>query len=406
MHKLIVLLFFLLGCSSGQKGYQFAKLDTDIEKDLVKEDKSLEKFSVAEVIDVETVQVEDSKTEKENEQKNNEPQTESFGNKSLKKSSEKLPEKTPEKTTEKSNEKSPDNSQSLSKGQQDGSKKQKLLDDLKSKVATDVEKVEEKENPLPEDYPKKFFKYDKEAKKVWKLFEPKIFLNEAHIFQISYLGITVGTIRLETKPPVKLANEPAYHFAVKLKSADYYNYVYSLNDTLESYVRMRDFMPLKFKLVQRESGQEVDDLQVFDHSTHKTTFWYRKLKKGKEKKEKKEQYMPIHFQDSFSVLQFVRGLPLKLGEKYEFPIVTRTKVWIAKMDIVNTLDKVEVAGKSFLAIKVKAETHFPGVLKKRGDVIFWFSNDEQRRLLKFQAKIKIGSVQGELVKFEPGKKLQ
>lgn len=422
MNKTLILILFLVGCSSSERGYKFENIDTDIEKKLVSEDKELQKFEVVEVINPELLKQDEEKLAEETSgSKGSKESQESklAQDKDLKKQQSKTSKNgkaSPSKNgaasgtaaSKKSHKKEAKGQGATDKDQKlavKDEKSHKLLEDLKNKVAQDVAEIEKKENPLPKDYPEKFLKYDEEAKKVWDIFSPKIFLNEAHIFEISYLGITAGTIRLETRPPVKLANEPAYHFKVKLKSAEYYNYIYRLNDSLESYVRIRDFMPLKFKLVQRESGQEVDDLQVFDHSTNKTTFWYRKLKKGKEKKDKKEKYMPLHFQDSFSVLQFVRGLPLKLGEKYEFPIVTRTKVWIAKMDVVNTLDKVTVANKTFSAIKVKAETRFPGVLKKRGDVIFWFSNDAQRRLLKFQAKIKIGSVKGELVKFEPGKKL-
>ena len=54
------------------------------------------------------------------------------------------------------------------------------------------------------------------------------------------------------------------------------------------------------------------------------------------------------------------------------------------------------------AIRIKAETSFPGVLKKRGDIIFWYSNDQTKRVLKFEAKVKIGSIEGLLVGYKPG----
>lgn len=393
----IPILIFVLSCSSTKESLFFEKMDTDIEKSFEKDDKSLEKFSVQEVIDpivekapaekVENTQVVEKANKKVKGHKDNKDNK--VANKNERDKTKVATKQNPQKTTPKLDKKKSD-----------------LLSKVKSQVAQELQEKKLQEKPLPEDYPKQFIEYDKKAEGVWDIFKPKVFLDEAHIFEVSYLGITAGTIRIETRKPVKIADEPAYHFKVLLKSADYYNYIYKLNDTLESYVRIRDFMPLKYKLVQRESGQEVDDLQVFDYETQKTTFWYRKLKKGKEKKEKKEKYIPHYFQDSFSGLQFVRGLPLKLGEKYQFPIVTRTKVWIMTLEIVNTLDKITVAGQTFSAIKIKAETHFPGVLKKRGDIIFWFSNDEYRRLLKFEAKIKIGSVKGHLVKYEKGKGLQ
>jgi flagellar motor protein MotB len=402
----IPILLFLISCSSTKEGFFFQKQNTDIEKTFEKDDKSLEKFSVQEVYDpaleqkakeaATAVKAAATEVKTANPEKLEKPKQ---GKKTavIKKADTK---KQPKKIQKKPQANLPKVSEKVEK------KKSDLLNKVKSQVALDIATEKKEERPLPKDYPKEFLEYDKKAEGVWDIFKPKVFLDEAHVFEVSYLGITAGTIRIETKKPVRLANEPAFHFKVLLKSSDYYKYIYELNDTLESFVRMRDFMPLKYKLVQRESGQEVDDLQVFDYDTQKTTFWYRKLKKGKEKKDKKEKYIPHYFQDSFSGLQFVRGLPLKLGEKYQFPIVTRTKVWIMTLEIVNTLDKIEVADQTFDAIKIKAETRFPGVLKKRGDIIFWFSNDKYRRLLKFEAKIKIGSVKGHLVKYEEGKGLQ
>jgi hypothetical protein len=42
------------------------------------------------------------------------------------------------------------------------------------------------------------------------------------------------------------------------------------------------------------------------------------------------------------------------------------------------------------------------VLQKNGDINFWYSADPARRLLKFKAKVKLGSIYGELVDYKPG----
>lgn len=383
-----ITLFLLFACSSTKENVQFDHVDTNIEKTF--SDKALDKFKTEDAID--TTKIVKSVDPKKIEET---PKTVVDKKPIIKKTDE--VKKQPTKVIEKSSKKK--------KTQISNKTKDDYLKKVKKIVKEDREEIKEKEFPIPNNYPKKFLGYDKKSKVVWDLHRPKVFVDESHVFEISYLGITVGTIKMETKPLVKVANEPSVHYKVLLQSADYYNYIYKLNDTLESFVSVRDFLPLKYKLVQRESSQEVDDLQIFDHEKRKTFFWYRKLKEGKEKKDKKEKFTPQFFQDSFSSLQFTRGLPLKLGEEYEFPIVTRTKVWIAKMEVVNTLDKIEVNNKTYDAIKIKAETHYPGVMKKKGKITFWFSNDENRRLLKFEGKIKIGSVKGHLIDYKPGKAL-
>ena len=160
-------------------------------------------------------------------------------------------------------------------------------------------------------------------------------------------------------------------------------------------------MPIKYSLVQREKIQNVDDLQFFNFEELKTHHWYRRVKNGSDKNEKVENFIPRFSQDSFSALQFVRGLPMVKGKLYDFPVVTRGSAWLLKVEVVGE-ETISVDGKNILAYRLKAETHFPGVLQKSGDINFWFAADEERRLLKFQAKIKIGSIVGEIVDYKHG----
>lgn len=253
----------------------------------------------------------------------------------------------------------------------------------------------------PEGYPENFKKYNKKYKNTWDLFKTKFFKNEEFTFAVKYLGITAGHIQIQTKGKVQVADEEAYHFKATMKSAKFYDYIYSLEDTLESFISADTFLPLKYTLTQRESGQDVDDLQLFDHDKLETYFWYKRMKKGVETKKELKTFIPKYFQDSFSALYFVRGLPLKIGDKYSFPIITRGKVWLLSMEV-DKIENIKVMGEWVDALKIKAETHFPGVLKKSGDINFWYSAGDMKKLLKFEAKVKIGSIEGELIEYKEG----
>ena len=255
-----------------------------------------------------------------------------------------------------------------------------------------------KKDFYPKDYPESFIKYDSLSKKVWPQFKPIVYVGEKYTFRVGYLGITAGYIQIETLPKVRVGEDSAYHFKARMRSARYYSYIYTLDDSLESYVNDKNFIPLKYVLLQRESAQTVDDLQLFDSEKLKTFHFYKRLKKGKKKNVELEKPIPRYFQDSFSALFFVRGLPLRKGDLYEFPIVTRGKIWILKIKV-EGVESLKVAGKWEDAIRINAETHFPGVLEKKGDIRFWYSSDKSRRLLKFQADVKIGSIKGDLVEY-------
>lgn len=274
-----------------------------------------------------------------------------------------------------------------------------------AKAATAPKASVAKVSAFPADYPEEYKAYDAKSKDAWAKFNPVFYQGEQSIMAVTYLGVTAGYITIMSKEVVTLNGKQAFHYYARFKSSDSYRYFYWLDDKLDSYVEKETFLPMKYSLVQREKKQNVDDLQLFDFKKMMTYNWYKRVKEGSNKDEKGEAKIPSLAQDSFSALQFVRGLPLNKGDKYELPVITRGKFWILKVEVMGE-ETTTVNGKDTQAIKIKAETNFPGVLKKSGDINFWYGVDPERRLLKFQAKIKLGSLFGEVVEYKPGIKVQ
>jgi len=275
------------------------------------------------------------------------------------------------------------------------SKQKQAVAEVKDISASSAEKIEapttaEKQAELL------LHKYDVRSQPIWEQFNRKFVPGESLNFKISYLGISVGNILMQVMPDVDIGQRRAYHFRAQLKSSTYYEMLYSLDDVVDTYVDVEKFLPIKFSLVQRESGKNVDDLQVFDHAVGKTFHWYKKEKKGQISKYEKQGAVPVFFQDSFSAIWFMRGLPLKKGDVYEFPVITRAKIYISNVKVVG-FEKIEIGNKSYHAIRLRATNHFPGIEGKKDDIQFWFSADKDRKLLKFDTKIKIGTVEGILI---------
>lgn len=253
----------------------------------------------------------------------------------------------------------------------------------------------------PSDYPQLLKDYDAKSEAVWSKFKPTFYQGEQSIIAISYLGVTAGYITISSKDIVNISDKKTFHYYARFKSKDAYRYFYWLDDTIETFIDAATFLPVKYSLIQREKKQNVDDLELFDFKKLKTYHWYKRVKEGSNKDEKIENYIPRFAQDSFSALQFVRGMPMNKGDKYDFPVITRGKPWLLKVEVMGE-ETISVDSKDVRAFRLKAETHFPGVLQKSGDINFWYAADEAKRLLKFQAKVKIGSIYGELVEYRPG----
>lgn len=248
----------------------------------------------------------------------------------------------------------------------------------------------------PEDYPTEFKKLEAPAQTTWKLFRPLIRVGESLKFDVSYLGIKAGTIVFRVLENGKRAGDLVHHFKATLSSAQYYSYIYRLDDYVESFVLADTFMPLKYTLIQRESGQSVDDLQLFDHENYQSKQWFKRIKDGQTKRDDKITYVPPLFLDPVSLLSFFRGLPLENGDEYFIPVVVRSKLWKITAKV-EKLETISVMDKDILAAKIVVVAKPTEAGKKDTVLNLWYAAAPSRELLRFNAELKFGTVLGELV---------
>jgi hypothetical protein len=251
--------------------------------------------------------------------------------------------------------------------------------------------------PLPKDFPAEYTQINDKAKKVWDLYKSNHFVDEKIFLDIHYLGMTVGKIMVLNKGKKMINGKEVWHLHARFKSAPFYSNIYELDDTVDTYVTTDQFLSIRYSLIQRESKQDVDDLQLNDRDQYKT-FWFYHQKKsdGKVKDKKDVKPIPYFSIDPFSVLFFYQGLPLKDGDTYEIPIINKGKILILK-SLVEGREVIETEKGNRKAIRLHATTKYTGETLKSGDIYFWFSDDGRRTLLKAQAKIKIGSVTADVV---------
>lgn len=251
----------------------------------------------------------------------------------------------------------------------------------------------------PENFPQKLIDFDVNSKKYWDNFSPHLFHGESMTMNISYMGISTGTMVISTQNDTRLGETDVHHISARMKTSSYYSYLYEIDDIADTYVKKQEFVPLKFSLIQRQSDQNIDDLQLFDRSELKTYSFYKRVTKKKNSKKKKIKEIPFLFQDPLSVLYFIRGLPMQKGTRYVIPIVNQGKVevLIAGLEKIETID-TNIGKKKAYRLNINSKAK--GKTIKGGNMTFWFSADSKRVFLKFKAKIKIGSISGDIESYK------
>jgi hypothetical protein len=278
----------------------------------------------------------------------------------------------------------------------DKKKTQKKKTKKASKKKKLTSKVELKQTQkYPDEFPERLMSFDKQSQKYWNQFKPVLFQGEETVLNISYMGVSTGKITLTTKKDTKIGDSDVFHINARVKTAAFYSYLYELDDYCDSYVKKDSFKPLKFSLIQRQSAQNIDDLQLFDHDKLKTYSFYKRVTDKKTKKKKSVGNVPHYFQDPLSIVYFIRSLPMNPGSTYEIPIVNKGKVELLVATVEkNESIKTEIGKIS--ATKISVHTNHKGKTIEGGKMTFWYSNDARKIFLRFKAKIKIGSVSGEI----------
>ena len=103
-----------------------------------------------------------------------------------------------------------------------------------------------KQEVLPEEIAKLYEPIDKSSEEVWKSFTPYLTHEEEIVMKVAFFGVTVGFMKISVAPMVEIKNTKAYHLIVKLKSADFYSFIYSLDNVVESFIDEKKIIPLKY----------------------------------------------------------------------------------------------------------------------------------------------------------------
>jgi len=221
---------------------------------------------------------------------------------------------------------------------------------------------------------------------------PFIQAGERTLLDITYFGATAGQLELNVLPSKVVSNRLSYHFRATATSTSVFSLFYRVNDVAESFMDTEGLFSHKYSLKLDESRQQRDVLELYDYGKMKAYYWSKLERDGKEtQNEQSEIGLEPFTQDGLSAFFYVRTLPLEVGKVFEFPVVNNGKLRTVRVTVMRKETLSTKIGE-FPAIVIKPEVVLDGILQNNGDSFMWISNDAQRRILKMDAKIKVGSV--------------
>lgn len=216
---------------------------------------------------------------------------------------------------------------------------------------------------------------------------------ERVLFDVTWLKSVAGELGLEVLPLKYIEGRKVYHFRGTARTTSLVAAFYKAEDWVESFVDFLGLFPYKYVLHGDESKHIRDNLELFDHVKAKQYVYIKDDRlNGEIHEDKGIKDLTPFSQDSMSSLFYIRLLKLEDGKPETMSVATGGHMSDMKITALGREDVRTKAG-TFRCIKTNVQVNYKRE-KTFNENHFWFTDDDRRLLVKFEAKVRIGWLGG------------
>ncbi len=214
-------------------------------------------------------------------------------------------------------------------------------------------------------------------------------------YQISWLGVPVGTAVFEIGPAGRHKGKPTWRFRMRAKTNPYADAIYRVRDDMHSWVNARMTRSVHFRKTQHEGSYHRDVKLHFNHRRGRIVYQNQWRK-----------YPPRKlFKDTFDPLALVYGFRrLKVRKVGQIPMSVSDGLKTIRASVkVLGKERVTVGDVMYDCWKVQPELRDVGGIFKRSKnakMVAWFSADERRLPVRLESEVIVGSFVATLIKAE------
>lgn len=216
---------------------------------------------------------------------------------------------------------------------------------------------------------------------------------ESLTYEISWLGIPVGSATMEITPATPIAHRPTLRLVTTATSNRYLSKFFPVSNRVESTVDAKSLLPFQM-LFQRREGKRHDD---FDITFAREEGQVRIIKNG----ETTIGDIPPDIHDALSCLYYLRLQPsLESGSSVQMQIHHNKKNYDVEAHV-EGVETLTGPWGTVSAIRVLVIMPFQGIFLNEGNIRLWLTNNPDHAPLMMKAKVTIGSINAILQKSRP-----
>lgn len=221
-------------------------------------------------------------------------------------------------------------------------------------------------------------------------------------FDVTYFNINAGVISMQVLPMVTVNGKKAYHFMVNGNTNSFFSKIYAVDDKLETYLSYDEMVPLSLQVSIKESKQLAEARTFFDWKTNKASYWQKRITKEKGERSKKIDWDILPYsQNVLSVSFYLRTFKMEPGKKFVIRVADEGKNNVYAGEVIRR-ETLKTPMGDLKTVVVSPKVQADGEFKPIGDVTLWFTDDDQKLLVRLESKIKIGTIVAKLKSIERG----
>ena len=192
----------------------------------------------------------------------------------------------------------------------------------------------------------------------------------------------VATLRMEQ-------NGSQNHRAGTADTAGVTALLYRIADRYNSYFDAKSLCSSKLIKHTEEGSHLRDTIITFDYNRGKAVLEERNLKDNQQKRI--ENDIPNCATDVLSGIFYVGSLPLQVGATYTFPLNDGSKT-VTVQAHVEGKEQVKTPAGTFQTLRVGPEGDSGTLLKNKGKIWVWYTDDDRHLPIQLRAKLFLGTV--------------
>ena len=222
---------------------------------------------------------------------------------------------------------------------------------------------------------------------------------ETLTYDLTWQIFPAGTVTATLTRTGQGAQDP-YQVSAVAQSRGFVSLLYGVQDEFRSFFDPETGCSARISKKISEGRRHKETEIVFDSARKRAILDERDLGKPGSPAKHAENEIPPCVEDVVAAFYYLRRQPFRVGEQIRLPINDGSKTSDVRIEV-QAREKVETPFGTRQAFRVEP-TVFGGLLKRKGRMLIWFSDDEKHVPLRIRAMISVGAITANLKSIATG----